>query len=77
MPEYELQGLNHRIAPKQKWVINLSHSIKNTFGKDCSLRRWESKGELITQGTFRYPDNQFRTAANMNLAWNTKNTKKL
>ena len=27
--------------------------------------------------TFRYPDNQGRTAANVNLAWNAKNTTKI
>ena len=37
----------------------------------------ESKGELITQVTFRYPDNQGRTAANVNLAWNALNTTKI
>ena len=33
-------------------------------------------GELFTQVTFRYPDNQGRTAANVNLARNAKNATK-
>ena len=37
----------------------------------------ESNGELLAQVTFRYPDNQGRTAANMNLAWKAKNTTKI
>ncbi len=51
--------------------------IKITSGTSWSVRGRESKGELITQVTFRYPDNQGRTAANVNLAWNAKNTTKL
>ena len=32
---------------------------------------------MLTQVTFRYPDNQGRTALNVNLAWNAKNTTKI
>ncbi len=31
----------------------------------------------MTQVTFRYPNNQDRTAANVHLAWNAKNTTKI
>ncbi len=55
----------------------MRQSIKNTCGTGWSVRGRESKGELITQVTFRYPDNQGRTAANVNLAWNAKNTRKI
>ena len=65
------------MASIQKWVTNLRHSIKNTCGTCCSVRGRESKVELITQVTFRYPDNRGRTAANVNLAWNAKNTTKI
>ena len=65
------------MASTTKWVTNLRQSIKNTFGTDWSVRGRKSKGELITQVTFRYPDNQGRTAANVNLAWNAKNTTKI
>ena len=65
------------MASTQKWVTNLRQSIKNTCGTGWSVRGRESKGELITQVTFRYPDNQGRTAANVNLAWNAKNTTKI
>ena len=37
----------------------------------------ESKVGLITQVTFRYPDNQGRNAKSLNLAWNAKNTTKI
>ena len=50
---------------------------KNTCETGLSVRGKESKGEFLTQVTFQYPDNQGRTAANVNLAWNAKNTKKL
>ena len=50
---------------------------KNTFDKGWSVRGRESKGELITQGTFRNQDYRGRTAANVNLAWKAKNTIKL
>ncbi len=50
---------------------------KKTCGTGWSLRGRESKGELITQVTFRYPDNQGRTAANVNLAWTLKTQQKL
>ena len=65
------------MASTSKWVSNLRQSIKNTCGAGWSVRGRESKGELITQVTFRYPDNQGRTAANVNLAWNAKNTTKI
>ena len=65
------------MASTTKWVTNLRQSIKNTCGTGWSVRGRESKGELITQVTFRYPDNQGRTAANVNLAWNAKNTTKI
>ena len=55
----------------------LRQSIKNTCGTGWSVRWRESKGGLITQVTFRYLDNQGRTAANVNLFWNAKNTSKL
>ena len=76
-PEYAPEELNHSMASTTKWVINLRQSIKNTCGTGWSVRGRESKGELITQVTFRYPDNQGRTAANVNLAWNAKNTTKI
>ena len=38
------------------------------------VRERESKWELITQGTFQYPNNQGLTAANVHLAWIAKNT---
>ena len=60
------------MASTTKWVTNLRQSIKNTCGTGWSVRGRESKGELLTQVTFRYPDNQGRTAANVNLAWNAK-----
>jgi hypothetical protein len=62
------------MASTAKWVSNLRQSIKNTCGTGWSVGGRESKGELLTQVTFRYPDNQGRTAANVNLAWNAKNT---
>ena len=65
------------MASTVKWVTNLRQSIKNTCGTGWSVRGRESKGELITQITFRYPDNQGRTAANVNLAWKAKNTTKI
>ena len=65
------------MASTSKWVSNLRQSIKNTCGAGWSVRGRESKGELITQVTFRYPDNQGRTAANVNLDWNAKNTTKI
>ena len=65
------------MASTTKWVTNLRQSIKNTCGTGWSVRGRESKGELITQVTFRYPDKQGRTAANVNLAWNVKNTTKI
>ena len=65
------------MASTTKWVTNLRQSIKNTCGTGWSVRGRESKGELLTQVTFRYPDNQGRTAANVNLAWNAKNTTKI
>ncbi len=65
------------MASIQKWVTNMHQIIKITSGTSWSVRGRESKGELITQVTFRYPDNQGRTAANVNLAWNAKNTTKL
>ena len=65
------------MASTAKWVSNLRQSIKNNCGSGWSVRGRESKGELITQVTFRYPDNQGRTAANVNLAWNAKNTTKI
>ena len=65
------------MASTQKWVTNLRQSIKNTCGTYWSVRGREPKGELITQVTFRYPDNQGRTAANVNLAWNAKNITKI
>ena len=65
------------MASTAKWITNLRQSIKNTCGTGWSVRGRESKGELITQVTFRYPDNQGRTAANVNLAWNAKNTTKI
>ena len=68
---------NHNMASTSKRVTNLLQSIKNTCGTGWSVRGRESKGELITQVTFRYPDNQGRTAANVNLAWKAKNTIKL
>ena len=49
---------------------------KNTCGTGWSFSGRESKLELMKQLTFRYPDNQGRTAANVNLNWNSKNTKK-
>ena len=61
----------------QKWVTNMRQIIKITSGTCWSVRGRESKGELITQVTFRYLDNQGRTAANVNLAWNAKNTTKI
>ena len=65
------------MASTTKWVTNLRQSIKNTCGTGWSVRGRESIGELLTQVTFRYPDNQGRTAANVNLAWNAKNTTKI
>jgi len=65
------------MASTSKWVSNLRQSIKNTCGTGWSVRGRESKGALLTQVTFRYPDNQGRTAANVNLAWNAKNTTKI
>ena len=65
------------MASTTKWVTNLRQSIKNTCGTGWSVRGRESKGELITKVTFRYPDNQGRTATNVNLAWNAKNTTKI
>ena len=50
---------------------------KNTCGTGWSFSGRESKLELMKQLTFRYPDNQGRTAANVNLAWNAKNTTKI
>tara|TARA_B100000886_G_C20012954_1_gene322725 strand:- start:77 stop:322 length:246 start_codon:yes stop_codon:yes gene_type:complete len=50
---------------------------KNTSESDWSVRGRESKVGLITQLTFRYPDNQGRNAKNLNLAWNAKNTTKI
>ena len=76
-PDYAPRELNHSIASTATWLTNLRQSIKNTCGTGWSVRGRESKGELITQVTFRYPDNQGRTAANVNLAWNAKNTTKL
>ena len=64
------------MASTGKWVTNLLHSTKTLVEQVGRLER-ESKGELLTQVTFRYPDNQGRTAANVNLAWNAKNTTKL
>ncbi len=55
----------------------MRQSIKNTSGTCWSVRGRESKGELITQVTFLYPDNQGRTDANVKLAWNAKNTRKI
>ena len=51
--------------------------FKNTCGTGWSVRGRESKGELLTQVTFRYPENQGKTAANVNLAWNAKTQRKL
>tara|TARA_A100001388_G_C28607676_1_gene421282 strand:- start:314 stop:631 length:318 start_codon:yes stop_codon:yes gene_type:complete len=65
------------MASTTKWVTNLHQSIKNTCGTGLSVRGRESKGELITQVNFRYPDNQGKTAANVNLAWNAKNTTRI
>ncbi len=65
------------MASTTKWVTNLRQSIKNTCGTGWSVRGMHSKGKLLIPVTFRYPDNQGRTAANVNLAWNAKNTKKL
>ena len=41
---------------------------KKDFGTGWSVRGKKSKGEFLTQVTFRYPDNQGRIAANVNLA---------
>ncbi len=60
-----------------KWITNLRQSIKNTCGTGWSVRGRKSKGELITQVTFRYLENQGSNAANVNLAWNSKNTSKI
>ena len=62
------------MASTAKWVTNLRQSIKNTCGTGWSVRGRESKGEFLTQVTFRYPDNQGRTAANVNLALKAKIT---
>ena len=67
-PEYAPEELNHSMASNTNWVSILRQAIKKACGKGWSVRGRESKGELITQVTFRYPDNQDRTAANMNLA---------
>tara|TARA_B100000989_G_scaffold298883_1_gene290714 strand:+ start:2479 stop:2634 length:156 start_codon:yes stop_codon:yes gene_type:complete len=42
--------------------------FKKHLWDSWSFRGKESKGELLTQVTFRFPDNQGRTAANVNLA---------
>tara|TARA_Y100001978_G_scaffold51524_1_gene46385 strand:+ start:94 stop:381 length:288 start_codon:yes stop_codon:yes gene_type:complete len=60
-----------------KWITNLGQSIKNTCGTGWSVRGRKSKGELITQVIFLYPDNQGSNAANVNLAWNAKNITKI
>ncbi len=52
-------------------------SIKNTCGTGWSLSGRESILELMKQLTFRYPNNKDRTANNVNLDWNSKNTKKV
>ena len=67
-PEYAPEELNHSRASTTKWVTNLRQSIKNNCGTGWSVRGRESKGELITQVTFRYPDNKGRTDVNVNLA---------
>ena len=66
------------MATTVNWVMNLRQSIKNTCGTSWSIRGREFKGELLNQVTFRYPDNQDRTAENVNLALKAKiTTKKL
>ena len=65
--------LNRSMASAEKWITNLRQSKKNTDGTGWSVRGRESKGEMLTQVTFLYPDNQGRTAANVNLASNAKN----
>ena len=65
------------MASSTNWVTNLRRFIKNTCGTVCSVRGSGSKGELPTKLTSEYPDNQGKTAANVNLAWNAKNTTKL
>ena len=65
------------MASAEKWITNLRQSKKNTDGTGWSVRGRESKGEMLTQVTFLYPDNQGRTAANVNLAQNAKNTTKI
>ena len=65
------------MASTTKWVTNLRQSIKNTCRTGWSVREREFKRELPTPLTFRLPDNQGRTAANVNLAWNAKNTTKI
>ena len=56
------------MASAEKWITNLRQSKKNTDGTGWSVRGRESKGEMLTQVTFLYTDNQGRTAANVNLA---------
>ena len=50
------------------WVELTRQQIKARHGFGWSVRGRESKGELITKVTFQDPDNQGRTAANVNLA---------
>ena len=59
-----------------KRVTNLRQCIK-TLVEQVGRFEGESKSELTTQVTFRKPNNQGRTAANVNLAWNAKNTTKI
>ena len=50
---------------------------RNTYGTVWLVRGRKSKVELLTRVTFRYSENQDRTTANVNLAWNAKNTTKI
>ena len=59
-----------------KRVTNLRQCIK-TLVEQVGRFEGESKSELTTQVTFRKPNNQGRTAANVNLAWNAKNITKI
>ena len=59
--------MGNKSAPKYKTLLE----------QVAPVRGRELTGELSTQLTFRYPDNQGRTASNMKLAWNAKNITKI
>ena len=58
--------MGNESAPEHKTIVE-------QFG----LLKRENPKANTTQVTFQYPDNQGRTAANVNLGWNAKNTTKI